>query len=183
LDCTSVIDIGCGAHRDPRAREGIDAYPFEGVTVVHDLTEFPWPLKDSSYERAVSHQCIEHLPSDGVAGRDVFFAFFDEVWRILKPGGTFEFDVPDQRSDYAYADPTHRRFYREKAFSFLWEPERDSLYPRKIWTLVDCHTDRIYRLGPLTDWHVRKFAPRLNRAICRGGIGTPSNIYVTIRKP
>lgn len=178
-----TVDIGCGTRKEGDV--GIDYYPYPGVDVVHDLTRFPWPIPNGTFDRAVSHQVIEHLPhSESVAGQDVFFAFFDEVWRILKPGGIFAFDVPHYGWPDAYCDPTHRRFYSEKAFNYFWTPERDPLYPRKPWQLVSIRTDRWYGIGGVINtWHVQKYAPRLDRLFCRLRFGVPHYIYVVLKKP
>jgi SAM-dependent methyltransferase len=181
----NVLDIGCGSHRDSRATAGMDFYPYPGVTIVHDVTNLPWPVPDASFEGAVSHQLIEHLPHKvSVAGNDVFFEFFDEVWRILKPGGTFSFDVPDPRGQEAYGDPTHRRLLSTQAFDHLWKPGRDSLYPRKSWQLVDARND--YWFGgssSFNTWHLQKHLPMVDRIFQKLHVGTPKNIYITVRKP
>lgn len=183
-----IIDIGCSDKRDPAATDGIDFYPYpgpHGPTIVHDVTAFPWPVKDDWYDGAISHQCIEHLPDNGdVAGQDTLFRFFDEVWRILKAGGTFAFDVPDADWPRFHGDPTHRRPLKLSAFDFLWNETRDRLYPRKHWGLVSAKVDREYGLrGVLNDWHIRKHLPRVDDWLCRTGIGNPHFIYVVLRKP
>jgi SAM-dependent methyltransferase len=180
----SIIDIGCGATRDRRADAGLDFYPYPGVTIVHDVTSFPWPVPDAAYDAAISHQLIEHLPhKDTTAGKDVFFEFFDEVWRILKPGGTFSFDVPHHAWSGTYNDPTHRRFYNENSFSHLWTPSRDPLYPRKMWEFVDLRIDRWYGgQSVLNTWHVQHYLPRMDRVLRRLSIGKPHYIYCTVRK-
>ena len=181
----TILDIGCGAGRDPRADAGLDFYPYPGVTIVHDVTSFPWPIPDQTYDGAISHQLIEHLPhKDETAGRDVFFQFFDEVWRILKPGGTFSFDVPHYQWPATYSDPTHRRFYNERAFSHLWTPDRDYLYARKPWQLAEIRTDRWYGgQSWFNTWHFQRYAPWLDRVLRRLRVGRPHYIYCTVRKP
>lgn len=182
-----TIDLGCADKRDPKATDGIDFYPYpgpNGPTIVHDLTKFPWPVQDGTFDAAVSHQCIEHLPNNGdVAGDDVFFHFFDEVWRILKPGGTFSFDVPDADWPKIHHDPTHRRLFKIPAFDFLWRKDRDYLYPRKTWEFVSSTTTHDYGFTFFNDWHVRKYAPKLDAALCRMGVGNPKWIYIVLRKP
>lgn len=180
----ATLDIGCGDKRDPAADVGIDFYAYPGVDIVHDLTRFPWPIPDAAFDRLVSHQLVEHLPTrDGVAGRDLLFEFFDEAWRILKPGGTFALDTPHKDSVEAFADATHRRYYLEESFSHLWRPARDSLYPRRPWELVSVYVDRTYGVGWANDWHFKRHAPRVDRFLCRHGVGTPRFIYLVLRKP
>lgn len=180
-----VLDIGSGAKRDPAASVGLDYYPYPGVDVVWDLSRFPWPFGDASFERAVCHQVIEHLPTaSGVAGEDPFFRFFDEVWRVLEPGGTFDFDVPDRRAEMAYGDPTHRRFFAPAAFLFLWDAEKDRLYRRRLWERVSVDVERSYGgSAPWNTWHVRRYAPFIDRVLQRAGIGEPQTIRVVLRKP
>ena len=179
-----TLDIGCGAVRDPSADAGMDFYPYQGVDIVHDATRFPWPIRDEAFDRLVSHQLVEHLPArDAVAGRDIFFEFFDEAWRILKPGGTFAFDTPHKDNPLAYGDVTHRRFWQEFAFSHLWDPARDPLYPRRIWELVSINITRWYGVGWFNTYHVRRYLPRLDRFLCRHRIGSARMIFIVLRKP
>ena len=57
----------------------------------------------------------------------MFFAFLDECYRILKPGGWLFFVVPSGRSDRAFMDPTHRRFFMQASFlCYPWEDWRVS---------------------------------------------------------
>lgn len=179
-----TIDIGCGPTRDPRADFGMDFYAYPGATLVHDATVFPWPIPGESFDGAVSHQMIEHIPQgDSVAGQDVIFRFFDEVWRVLRPGATFAFDVPHVRSRAANCDLTHRRFLNEQAFTILWTPGRDPLCPRRTWELVECRVDRWYGWGWVNTWHFQKYLPRVDRILCWWRIGAIHDIRVTIRKP
>lgn len=86
------------------------------------------------------------VPSDhpAHAGKDLFFAFFDECWRILEktsnpaqPAGVMTVLCPCARSNRAFQDPTHRRFIVAETFLYL---NRDW---RKLNKLdhyrVDCH--------------------------------------------
>lgn len=52
-------------------------------------------------------------------GQDMLFAFMDECWRILKPDCWMEIVVPSGRSDRAFQDPTHRRFFVPTTFAYF----------------------------------------------------------------
>jgi hypothetical protein len=49
----------------------------------------------------------------------MLFAFFDECYRILKPGGTMKVIVPELKTERAFQDPTHRRFIPKALFMYL----------------------------------------------------------------
>jgi hypothetical protein len=46
-------------------------------------------------------------------------AFFDECWRILKPGGKLTLIWPALQSVRAFQDPTHRRFIPLETLNYL----------------------------------------------------------------
>lgn len=123
------LDLACGQS----CREG-----FEGVDMFSDakhrvnLMKFPWPWADNSVDELHCSHFVEHLPMVHVSregeyrdvpgstgDRDLFFAFFDECWRVLKPGGLMTVIVPALRSNRAFQDPTHRRFLPSEAFLYL----------------------------------------------------------------
>ncbi|MEK7470135.1 MAG: hypothetical protein AAB074_22425 [Planctomycetota bacterium] len=97
-----------------------------------NLMKFPWLWADSSVDELHCSHFVEHIPMVYVSpegeyrnvpastgDRDLFFAFFDECWRILKPGGLMTVIVPALRSNRAFQDPTHRRFLPSEAFLYL----------------------------------------------------------------
>ncbi len=126
------LDLACGQ----TPREG-----FQGVDLLAagaermDLLRFPWPWADDSVDELhCSHFC-EHIPArnveardlvdvnpmtrDRFEGQDMFFAFFDEAYRVLKNGALFTVVVPALQSVRAFMDPTHRRFIPQESFLYL----------------------------------------------------------------
>jgi ubiquinone/menaquinone biosynthesis C-methylase UbiE len=95
------LDLGCGQNKR-EGFTGVDKYPAPGVDIVHDLAVFPWPFADNSVDEAHSSHNLEHI--DGVDR----LPFFQELYRVLKPGGTALFITPSADSDRAYQDPTHK---------------------------------------------------------------------------
>lgn len=176
------LDLGCGLHKD--ADIGMDAYAVPGVDVVHNALDVPWPFSDASFDRVVSHQFLEHLPPTGSAGSDPLFTVFDEVWRILKPGGVFAFDVPHFKGDQAYNDPTHRRSIDDRYFTRFYTPdEYNPYYPRKMWVLKSFRIERSYGLRFFNEWHMKRHFPRLDRWCQRVGIGTKKFLFLELEKP
>lgn len=136
------LDLGCG--QSPRERfEGVD---LNAPTAKHkvDLFKFPWPWADNSVGEIFTSHFVEHLPAREVeardlvvdrpggadmryVGKDFFFAFFDECYRIMKDGAFIEVIVPALKTDRAFQDPTHRRFITVATFAYLakqWRQEQ-----------------------------------------------------------
>jgi SAM-dependent methyltransferase len=131
------LDIGCGANKAGSDYIGLDMRPLEGVDIVHDVLDFPWPLPDESVIRAICSHLVEHIPphppdprlkafvlmlidnevitenmADSWLGdwRDStprFIRFMDEVWRVLKPDGQFAIVCPHGLSQGQLQDPSH----------------------------------------------------------------------------
>ena len=125
-----ALDLGCGQqkssieffkenlHIEADRVIGIDIADIEGVDIVHDLTVFPYPIEDESVDAIFSSHFVEHL--DGIER----MKFFDECYRILKPGGKMRHLHTYYKSVRAVQDPTHK-----------WPPlsENSYLYWDKNW--------------------------------------------------
>ncbi len=95
------LDFGCGPHKR-EGFEGVDATAFIGVDHVVDLTYAPWPWPDESVSEAHASHFLEHL----TAMQRVLF--FNELYRVLVPGGSCQIIIPHWASCRAYGDPTHQ---------------------------------------------------------------------------
>jgi len=127
------LDLGCGR------------VPFGGFTGVDkdwgpniigwNLLEFPWPWADQSIEALRSSHLIEHLPAYPWQGKDILVRFFEEAWRICKPGALFHlrwpvpFDVQTGAPiPSAWWDPTHyRHIPHEQITSYFWRDGRKAM--------------------------------------------------------
>ena len=115
------LDFGCGPNK--RAGfHGVDALPFDGKvdTVLNLVEEEPyyvsprdkykpmsqgykkWPWKDGTVDEAHASHFLEHLT--GVER----VHFFNELYRVLRPGAQASIIVPSWTSERAYGDPTHQ---------------------------------------------------------------------------
>jgi len=66
---------------------------------------------------------FEHIPMEYVdwQGRptDAFVAVMNECWRVLKPGGFMDIEVPTVGGNGAFQDPTHRRFMVPETWEYF----------------------------------------------------------------
>lgn len=116
------LDLACG--QVPRQGfEGVDLW--EGAKHVVDLQKFPWPFETNSVVEVFCSHYVEHIPhhpkivtADGKE-QNPFFAFFDELHRIMEGGAWARIIVPCARSNRAFWDPTHERFIMAETFLYL----------------------------------------------------------------
>jgi hypothetical protein len=127
------LDLGCGQN----PKEGFEGVDVRGGKATHvvDLFRFPWPFADNSVDEIFCSHFLEHVPAreveprdlyesrvvagESFLGQDMLFAFIDECYRILKMGGWMEIVVPSGRSNRAFWDPTHRRFFMQETFCYF----------------------------------------------------------------
>lgn len=130
---TRKLDLASG--QSPKdGYEGVDIWP--GAQHVVNLQEYPWPFEDESVLEIHCSHYIEHIPMEYVehwpmsalyeapVRKDALFAFFDECYRILVPGGWMHVTWPSHRSDRAFQDPTHRRFIPAQTMIYMAEQWR-----------------------------------------------------------
>jgi len=93
---TSVLDIGCGSSRiilDLKDAVGMDILQrkLRWLKPKHDLlvngSTFALPFKDQRFDAVINSEVIEHVPADP--------EILNEMWRVLRPGGTMILGTPD----------------------------------------------------------------------------------------
>ena len=70
---------------------GLALQPAHDREIKHNFTD-PLPFGDGSIAKIQAQDVLEHVAFDTVA------AILDEIYRVLRPGGTFRLSVPDYRS-------------------------------------------------------------------------------------
>lgn len=68
----------------------------------------PWPWQTSSVEEVFAYDAIEHMPNPVLT--------MNEAWRVLKPGGQLNIDVPTTDGRAAWQDPGHVSFWNRNSF-------------------------------------------------------------------
>ena len=95
------LDFGCGKNKR-EGFTGVDIMKFDGVDVVMDAGNDPWPWEDNSIEEAHASHFLEHLKANER------IHFVNELYRVLQPGAKATIITPHWASCRAYGDLTHQ---------------------------------------------------------------------------
>lgn len=116
------LNIGCGKD----IKDGwfnVDALQFPGVDAVWNLTD-RWPVGDGSVDEIHCSHVIEHF--DALRRCHVY----NEMGRVLVPGGKVTLIAPHWANGRAYGDPTHCwPPVAEMSFYYLSRKWRDEQAP------------------------------------------------------
>lgn len=89
------------------------------VVELHKLiTDHKWlpgtklPYSDNSVGQLVAWDCLQFAPPETQV------ATFNEMFRVLAPGGTLNLSVPGPRGRYAIQDPRHLTMFNENSFLY-----------------------------------------------------------------
>lgn len=107
---TVVLDLGCGSRKRPGAI-GTDLNQRSAADIIHDLSRFPYPFRDSSANEVHLDNVLEHL--------DDIIPVMEELHRICAPGALVTIHVPYFRSRWAAIDPTHRHQFTTLSFAYF----------------------------------------------------------------
>lgn len=119
------IKINLGAGSEPTdGWVNVDWVDQQGIDVVHNLLEFPWPFKDGVADEMLARDVLEHMPLFNSKNESTPIKFIEECWRILQPDGRLFITVPHHESKNLWIDPTHVRGYDEKSFDYF-DPDTD----------------------------------------------------------
>jgi len=115
------IEFGCGSRKRDNKSIGIDVDSYDGVDYVIDVYEALRNLPDGSVDKISSYHFLEHIQD--------LKLFFQEVYRVLKPGGVLISVVPHFSNPFFYSDPTHKNFFGLYTFSYF---AKSTLFSRKV---------------------------------------------------
>lgn len=105
-----AIDLGCGKAKTEGAI-GVDIVKLDGVDVVYDLNDIPYPFKGKTVDLIIMNDILEHL--------DKPIDVMRECYRLLKKGGKLKIRVVYWNHKYSYSDPQHKHAFSEIYFDFF----------------------------------------------------------------
>ena len=134
MSSTRVLELGCGFSKSPGAF-GVDVIPGSNADLIHDLNVFPYPLPDSSFDRIICRDVLEHV--------DDFVRTMEEIWRIGTSGARLVVRSPFMSSVNYFSDPTHRRAFTSRSFDYFLEgrPASALRYSKARFELLSCEYD------------------------------------------
>lgn len=105
-----ILDLGCGKNKTPGSI-GVDFNKNSHADIIHNLDQFPYPFKNDEFDFIVMDNALEHLQQP--------IKVMEEIYRLLKKGGTVKVIVPYFRSVWAFIDPTHKNFFTVDSFMYF----------------------------------------------------------------
>lgn len=104
------LNLGCGTDIIP-GFINLDIVKLDGVDVVHDLSKYPYPFEENTFDEIVAIDVIEHLPST--------VQVIEELYRISSPNAKILVHVPYWNHRVGYGDITHLRVFDFESFDFF----------------------------------------------------------------
>jgi SAM-dependent methyltransferase len=95
-----ILNLGCGNDIMPNAINHDKWKHRDEIESISDLSSLPWMWADDYFDVVIAKSVLEHLPQ-------TLLRSFDEVWRILKPGGIIYCKLPYYKAQVSYEDLTH----------------------------------------------------------------------------
>jgi SAM-dependent methyltransferase len=114
------INLGCG-FKKIEGFTNIDNRPEVNPDLVCDVLN-GLPFDDNSVEYVIASDFLEHIE----IGKTV--DVIEEIYRVLKDGGTFESLTPSVEGRGAFQDPLHRSFWNINSWLYYTEDEYRNLY-------------------------------------------------------
>jgi len=172
------LDLGSGPN-PKEGYQGVDTIAFNEKVQVFDLRTGPWPWDDASVEAAHCSHFLEHLTN--LDGKWERVRFFNELYRILIPGGQVSLILPHWASTRYYGDPTHKEPFSEMGFYYLDPKWREGNAPhtdiKHNPNGYNCHWECTWGYGMRQDLLVRnleyqQFAMQNYKEACTDIIAT-----------
>lgn len=110
------LDVGSGG-RKMQGYVSLDKDSKTKPDFVHDI-ETPWPFPDNHFIEARLYHILEHVRTE----KKIFV--MRELWRVLRPGGTADIEIPSFPSPQSVQDPDHKSFWHRNSFMYFEHENR-----------------------------------------------------------
>jgi hypothetical protein len=103
------IYLGAGSDRKAGFLH-VDMYPFDGIDIVADVTKGLPTIETSSVDEIYTQDFMEHIVPEAKV------TVINEIWRMLKDGGTMEHYIPNAGSRNDFGSPSHLSHWNLQQF-------------------------------------------------------------------
>lgn len=110
MDQYLKLNVGCGSTKGQPGFINCDYMPGPNVDRVFDATKH-WPFDNNSVSVVTSYHMLEHITD--------WQTFFQEMWRVLIPGGRVSLQLPYGPSADGFAELGHLRYWMPTSFCCL----------------------------------------------------------------
>ena len=114
------LNLGCG-NRKKIDYINIDNRLSVSPDMLVDVTD-GLPFSDNSVDEIEAYDFLEHIP----IGKTVFV--IEEIYRVLKNGGTLKHFTPSSEGRGAFQDPTHVSFWNINSWIYYMDDAHRELY-------------------------------------------------------
>lgn len=109
------LDVGAGAKKD-EGYLALDVVGYFKPDILATICQLPFV--DDHFDEVRCHHVLEHMER-----RDLVPAM-NEMWRVLRPGGQIDIEIPVYPHLESIADPTHLSFYHSATFEYFARCDR-----------------------------------------------------------
>jgi predicted SAM-dependent methyltransferase len=126
------LNLGCG-NQKYKGYLNVDSNPRCKPDKIVDL-EKRLPFKDNTFEEVTAEHIIEHISDTE--------RIMKEIWRICKNGAVVKITVPHYKTEAAFTDPTHKRFFSPGTFEYFTKKRKTSYYFDFEYEIVNIKVER-----------------------------------------
>jgi len=112
------LNIGCG-NKKYEGYINVDINPRCKPDKIVDM-ERRLPFKSNTFDEVIAEHIIEHISDTEKIMR--------EIWRVCKNNAIVKITVPHYKTEAAFADPTHKKFFAEGTFEYFTKNRGTSYY-------------------------------------------------------
>jgi SAM-dependent methyltransferase len=127
------LDLGCGlSPRNPYKHNEIYGCDIREIDAAVEKIGFsykranvvvgPIPFPDGYFNSVSAFDFLEHIP------REKVISVMDDIYRVLKPGGSLEHLTPSTDGRGAFSDPNHVSFWNAASWLYYTDDEHRALY-------------------------------------------------------